>query len=50
VPSARFLPGREYEIVAGGEAEPADEDVARVVREGILALPTFASGTGPFGW
>jgi sugar (pentulose or hexulose) kinase len=49
VPSSRFMAGREYEIVGGGSAEPADGDVARVVGSEIMALPTFAPGTGPFG-
>ena len=49
VPSSRFMAGREYEIIAGSSDEPADDDVARVVAEGIMALPTFAPGTGPFG-
>jgi sugar (pentulose or hexulose) kinase len=49
VPSARFMAGREYEIVAGSSAEPSDADLARVVGERIMAFPTFAPGTGPFG-
>jgi sugar (pentulose or hexulose) kinase len=43
------MAGREYEIIAGGNAEPAVADVARVVSGKITALPTFAPGTGPFG-
>jgi sugar (pentulose or hexulose) kinase len=49
VPSARFMAGREYEIVAGGDARPSEADVTRVVSREIMALPTFAPGTGPFG-
>jgi sugar (pentulose or hexulose) kinase len=49
VPSSRFMAGREYEIVAGGNAEPTHADVANVVSREIIALPTFAPGTGPFG-
>jgi sugar (pentulose or hexulose) kinase len=48
-PSSRFMAGREYEIVAGGSAEPTHADVANVVSREIIALPTFAPGTGPFG-
>ena len=48
VPSSRFMAGREHEIVSSGGAEPGDGDVARVVAKGIMALPTFAPGTGPF--
>lgn len=49
VPSARFMAGREYETIAGRDgiaATPAD--IACIVGEGIMALPTFAPGTGPF--
>jgi sugar (pentulose or hexulose) kinase len=49
VPSSRFMAGREYEIVASGNAGPAAADVARVVSGKIMALPSFAAGTGPFG-
>ncbi len=50
VPSARFMAGREFGILTdGGEAEPSDAEVARVVAEKIMALPGFAPGTGPFG-
>ncbi len=49
VPSARFMAGREFGLLAGGDAEPSDQDVARVVADGIMALPTFAPLTGPFG-
>lgn len=50
VPSTRFMAGREFAILAAGsEAEPGDGEVARVVAEGIMALPTFVPGNGPFG-
>jgi sugar (pentulose or hexulose) kinase len=45
------MAGREYEIIAGGSGEGAAAspgDVAKIVRAGIMALPTFAPGTGPF--
>ncbi len=48
VPSARFMAGREYGIIAGGAAVPTGNDIERVVRDGLMALPTFAPGTGPF--
>lgn len=48
IPSARFMAGREYEIIAGGDAKPSDADVARVISDRIMALPTFAPGTGPY--
>jgi sugar (pentulose or hexulose) kinase len=49
VPSSRFMAGREFETIAGGVAQPAAHDIARIVERGIMALPTFAPGTGPFG-
>ena len=49
VPSSRFMGGREFEILAGDGAEPAAADVARVVGEKVMALPTFTPGIGPFG-
>lgn len=49
VPSSRFMAGREYEIMAASSrAMPALADVERVVRDKIMAWPTFAPGTGPF--
>jgi len=48
IPSARFMAGREFEIIAGGDAKPTDADVKRVVDERIMALPTFARGSGPY--
>lgn len=56
VPSARFMGGREFDILTDRRAaEPTAGEIARVVAEGIMALPTFAPGTGPFparngGW
>jgi sugar (pentulose or hexulose) kinase len=50
VPSTRFMAGREFAILTeGSHAEPTDREVSRVVVEGIMALPTFAPGNGPFG-
>jgi sugar (pentulose or hexulose) kinase len=49
VPSSRFMAGREFEILAGKGAKPSQNDVGRIVREGIMAVPSFAPGTGPFG-
>jgi sugar (pentulose or hexulose) kinase len=47
VPSSRFMAGREYEILADGDTATV-EDIAAVVAAGIMVLPTFAPGTGPF--
>ncbi|WP_131113546.1 FGGY-family carbohydrate kinase [Lichenihabitans psoromatis] len=49
VPSARFMGGREFEILAG--KQPASSDrvaLAEVLERGIMVLPTFAPGNGPF--
>lgn len=48
VPSARFMGGREYEIIReGSEAIPTDADRAAVL-DGLYLLPAIASGRGPF--
>lgn len=49
VPSARFMGGREFEMLAARDTIlPDDAAVARVIERGVMALPTFAPGTGPF--
>ncbi len=54
VPSARFMGGREAELIAGTdlaglvEAEPAAERLSRLIADGVCILPGFAFGTGPF--
>jgi len=49
VPCARFMGGREFEILTGGEnAEPSEADLDRVLTNRIMALPTFVPGVGPF--
>ncbi|GAA0529697.1 sugar (pentulose or hexulose) kinase [Rhizomicrobium palustre] len=58
VPSARFMGGRETEILEAAPVEQLDAgangaallDAAReVIAEGVFALPTFQTGVGPFG-
>ena len=49
VPSARFMAGREFEMLTGEGGHPSDADLRRVVGEEIMALPTFVAGTGPYG-
>ena len=50
VPSARFMGGREFAILAeDSSAEPSEAEVSRVIAGKVMALPTFAPGTGPFG-
>ncbi len=49
VPSARFMGGREFEILTAGHgAHWTDADVERVLAEGILLLPAVLQGSGPF--
>ncbi|SLN53190.1 FGGY-family carbohydrate kinase [Roseisalinus antarcticus] len=49
VPSARFMGGREYEIVqAGGTAEPTGPDIAQVLASSLMVLPAVEPRTGPF--
>lgn len=49
-PSARFMGGREYELVLGDAlgAAPTMDDAASVVVQNIIARPSFVSGCGPF--
>lgn len=49
VPSARFMGGREYEIMTGGQpAEWGDEDVSQVLARPLFLLPSVEQGSGPF--
>ena len=49
VPTARFMGGREYAVLAGDAPADADQaDVAAIVASGVLALPAFSDQGGPF--
>lgn len=57
VPSARFMGGREIELLTGLDTRRLDlrpdqpamlEAVRGVLASGAMVLPTFAPGTGPF--
>jgi sugar (pentulose or hexulose) kinase len=51
VPSARFMGGREYAVIAGASGlhlDPGAADALAVVKSGALALPGFAVEGGPF--
>jgi sugar (pentulose or hexulose) kinase len=56
VPCGRFMGGREFERLVGSMPEtPNNTELARVLGERIMALPTFVTGCGPFpsrsgGW
>ena len=50
VPTARFMGGREFEIIAGDGncARPSLDDVQRLIANRTMALPNFVPGQGPF--
>ena len=49
VPTARFMGGREFSVLAGDAPADADEaDVAAMIASGALALPAFSDQGGPF--
>ncbi|WP_309083418.1 FGGY-family carbohydrate kinase [Chelativorans sp.] len=49
VPSARFMGGREHEILTGGQGtEWAQSDLDTVLENGIMLLPSVQTGCGPF--
>ncbi len=46
---ARFMGGREFERLTGGDpTRPSEAELDRVLREKVMALPTFVAGCGPF--
>jgi sugar (pentulose or hexulose) kinase len=48
VPTARFMGGREFELLVPNPVEPSAEDIGRVLADDVQALPSFAPGVGPF--
>ena len=53
VPSARFMGGREYEVLTSGlevvEAESISEELIQtVIERGMMLLPSVIPGSGPF--
>lgn len=49
VPTARFMGGREYDILMGdSRATPDVLDVAMIISNGVYSVPSFASDVGPF--
>lgn len=49
VPSARFMGGREFDVLmAGGQADYSEADVLNVLNKGIMHLPSVERGSGPF--
>ena len=52
VPCARFMGGREFALIAGRESGFAGCDAAdlgALIEAGVMALPAFGGGSGPFG-
>ncbi|WP_237152860.1 FGGY-family carbohydrate kinase [Oryzibacter oryziterrae] len=50
VPSARFMGGREFELLTEGvKAPPTTEDIRSVLRSKAMVLPTLTPGSGPYG-
>ncbi|AMY71009.1 FGGY-family carbohydrate kinase [Frigidibacter mobilis] len=49
VPSARFMGGREYELIRKGDTAPVTAaDRAGVLSRGVMLLPAVEQGSGPF--
>lgn len=50
LPSARFMGGREYEIIQAGQSQPpTPQDVAQVLANAVMILPAVEPSSGPFG-
>lgn len=56
VPSARFMGGREFEMLAGKDKpQPTDADIQAVLKQPVMLMPSVQQGSGPFptrqaGW
>jgi sugar (pentulose or hexulose) kinase len=48
VPSARFMGGREFELLTSGQGTATPEAINRVVEERIFMTPSVVPGCGPF--
>jgi sugar (pentulose or hexulose) kinase len=49
VPSARFMGGREFEIIQPGhQSDPSSQDIADVLASSLMILPAVDPRTGPF--
>ncbi|MBU1307290.1 MAG: FGGY-family carbohydrate kinase [Alphaproteobacteria bacterium] len=48
VPTARFMAGREFDMLAPGAVVPSDADIDAVISSDIQALPSFTPGVGPY--
>lgn len=48
VPTARFMGGREFDMLVPQIVAPSADDVARVIAQDIRVQPSFMPGVGPF--
>ncbi|QND50561.1 carbohydrate kinase (plasmid) [Phyllobacterium sp. 628] len=49
VPSSRFMGGREFDLLTGGNASMPDADtLKRIIEAKRMVLPSLVKGTGPF--
>ena len=49
VPSARFMGGREFDILTEGQgADVTEADIQRVLAAGTMVLPSVVQGSGPY--
>ncbi len=48
VPSARFMGGREFELLTGGKGAATSAAIQRVLEERILLTPSVVPGCGPY--
>ncbi|PUB10386.1 FGGY-family carbohydrate kinase [Yoonia sediminilitoris] len=49
VPSARFMGGREHDILISGQfSEPTEADVKSVLADGVMLMPAVVPDSGPF--
>lgn len=49
VPTARFMGGREFDLLVPNYAEPSAADIVFVIEQQVQAYPSFVAGVGPYG-
>ncbi len=48
VPSARFMGGREFELLTKGQGAPTPAAIEHVVKERVFLTPSVVPGSGPY--
>lgn len=48
VPTARFMGGREFDLLVPDPVTPTNADIAKVIASDTQVLPSFIPGVGPF--